>query len=124
MQTAADVLAYARLVAKKADTWIELHNAIFGLDGAATRAFPTESKRTAFADTGEYAEVMRLIDELRDAKGDSEDVAELTTRANGRILVRLPRAIHAALLVEAEAEGVSLNQLILAKVAVQLRALV
>lgn len=43
---------------------------------------------------------------------------------NGKILVRVPKTVHAALLAEAEAEGVSLNQLILSKLSVQLRAAV
>jgi predicted HicB family RNase H-like nuclease len=38
--------------------------------------------------------------------------------------VRLPRTVHAALLVEAEAEGVSLNQLCVAKLVAQLRSVV
>jgi predicted HicB family RNase H-like nuclease len=38
--------------------------------------------------------------------------------------VRIPKSLHAALLAEAEAEGISLNQLCLTKLAVQLRAAV
>ena len=41
--------------------------------------------------------------------------------ASGAISLRLPQALHAALMNEAEQEGVSLNQLCLAKLAVQLR---
>ena len=44
--------------------------------------------------------------------------------ANGAISVRLPRSVHAALLAEAKAEGVSLNQLCLSKLVAQLRAVV
>lgn len=40
--------------------------------------------------------------------------------ANGNISVRLPKSIHAALLKQAAAEGVSLNQLCVAKLAVPL----
>jgi predicted HicB family RNase H-like nuclease len=50
--------------------------------------------------------------------------ARASETANGRILVRVPRSLHAALLSEADAEGVSLNQLIVAKLTVQLRAAV
>lgn len=40
--------------------------------------------------------------------------------ANGNISVRVPKSIHAALLREAAAEGVSLNQLCSAALAVPL----
>ena len=38
--------------------------------------------------------------------------------------IRLPRSVHAALLAEAKAEGVSLNQLCLSKLVAQLRAVI
>ncbi len=40
---------------------------------------------------------------------------------NGKILVCVPKSLHAALSHEAESEGVSLNQLIVAKLSAQLR---
>jgi predicted HicB family RNase H-like nuclease len=49
---------------------------------------------------------------------------DLLANVNGAISVRLPRSVHAALLAEAEAEGVSLNQLCLSKLVAQLRAVV
>ena len=49
-------------------------------------------------------------------------IADIT--ANGAISVRLPRSVHAALLAEAKAEGVSVNQLCAAKLVAQLRAVV
>ena len=39
---------------------------------------------------------------------------------SGKFNVRIPRSLHAALVSEAEAEGVSLNQLVLAKLALHL----
>ena len=53
-----------------------------------------------------------------------KEVRELVSSANGAISVRLPRSVHAALLAEAKAEGVSLNQLCLSKLVAQLRAVV
>jgi predicted HicB family RNase H-like nuclease len=49
---------------------------------------------------------------------------ELLATANGAISIRLPRSVHAALLAEAKAEGVSLNQLCLSKLVAQLRAVI
>ena len=53
-----------------------------------------------------------------------KEVVQLTASANGAISVRLPRSVHAALLAEAKAEGVSLNQLCLSKLVAQLRAVI
>jgi hypothetical protein len=53
-----------------------------------------------------------------------KEFGELLASANGAISVRVPRSVHAALLAEAKAEGVSLNQLCLSKLVAQLRAVV
>jgi predicted HicB family RNase H-like nuclease len=53
-----------------------------------------------------------------------KEVVQLTASANGAISVRLPRSVHAPLLAEAKAEGVSLNQLCLSKLVAQLRAVI
>jgi len=47
-------------------------------------------------------------------------VANGTPKKSGRFVVRLPRSLHAALEREAIAEGVSLNQWIVAKLSVGL----
>jgi predicted HicB family RNase H-like nuclease len=39
---------------------------------------------------------------------------------SGKFVVRVPKFLHAALAAEAEREGVSLNQLVVVKLAVQL----
>ena len=40
---------------------------------------------------------------------------------SGKFNVRVPKSLHAALASEAEAEGVSLNQLVVAKLALRLQ---
>jgi predicted HicB family RNase H-like nuclease len=40
---------------------------------------------------------------------------------SGKFNVRVPKSLHAALAIEAEAEGVSLNQLVVAKLALHLQ---
>jgi hypothetical protein len=111
---------FAQSRAKTAKHWIELHNALFGIGGKISELFPTETERTAFGASDEFKKVTKLIDSLR----DSADTADLAANANGKLLIRVPRSIHAALLAEAEAEGTSVNQLVLAKIAMQLGALV
>jgi HicB family len=119
---ARQVLAFAHQRAATAADWIDLSNALFGLGGKATELFPTESERTAFSRTEEYRRLLALLDTLPQPK--VKGFVEMVASANGAISVRLPRSVHAALLAEAKAEGVSLNQLCVAKLVVQLRAVV
>jgi hypothetical protein len=119
---ARQVLEFAERRAQEVADWVELHNALFGLAGKATEVFPTEAERTAFCRTDEYKRTLALMDRL--PPPPVKDFAELVASANGAISVRLPRTVHAALLAEAQAEGVSLNQLCLSKLVVQLRAVV
>lgn len=119
---ARQLLEFAEQRAQQAADWVELHNALFGLGGKATELLATESERTAFARTNECKRIFALLDNL--PAPAIKDFGALLATANGAISVRLPRSVHAALLAEAKAEGVSLNQLCLSKLVVQLRALV
>lgn len=109
----AKILSAAQNSAKTASRWEDLHNAVFGPDGL-TRALSTPEDRQAFLDSAEGKEVWAMIDRLRSA------AAPTVADASGKLLVRLPKSIHAALIVEAEQEGTSLNQLIVAKLSVSL----
>src|SRR5262249_23610299 len=80
------------------------------------------AERTALSRTPEYRKVLALMDGL--PAPAVKEFGERLSSANGAISVRLPRSVHAALLAEAEAEGVSLNQLCLSKLVAQLRAVV
>jgi hypothetical protein len=119
---ARQVLQFAQQRAAKAADWIELSNALFGLGGKATEMFATESERTAFCRTEEYKRILALMDTLPHPQ--VKGIVDMVANANGAISVRLPRSVHAALLAEAKAEGVSLNQLCVAKLVAQLRAVV
>jgi len=118
---ARQVLEYAEQRAQQATDWVELHNALFGLGGKATELL-TDSERTAFTRTTEYRRILALLDSLPPPA--VKEFGELLASANGAISVRVPRSVHAALLAEAKAEGVSLNQLCLSKLVAQLRAVV
>ncbi len=113
----------ARSLAETCVSWIDMHNALFGLGGICSQLFISEIDRTAFARTPEFTEIHELIGQVRDRCGDPSTLATDLSMANGRILVRVPRSMHAALLAEATAEGVSLNQLCAAKLSLQLRAI-
>jgi hypothetical protein len=116
------VLAFAEQQGGETANWLELSNALFGPGGKATVAFPSERERTAFCKTAEYKRILAVMDRL--PAPPVKEVVQLTASANGAISVRLPRSVHAALLAEAKAEGVSLNQLCLSKLVAQLRAVI
>jgi predicted HicB family RNase H-like nuclease len=112
---AQQALEFARCKAKECESWIEFGNAMFGIGGKFGELFSTESERAQFLRTEEYAEIAKLMDEF-----DGPTFADYS----GHFMVRGPRSLHAALVKEAEAEGVSLNQLCISKLALQLRAIV
>jgi hypothetical protein len=119
-ERAQRVLAAAEAAAKRDDaTWGDVHNAAFGIGAVGARLFPTQADRTAFSQTREFAAIWALIEKLQ---GDGDSFASRLASAGGYLSVRIPKSLHAALLAEADEEGVSLNQLCAAKLALQLRA--
>jgi hypothetical protein len=98
-------------------TWVEANNAIYGRGGPFVRLFPTKADRTAFAGMEERRRIDELIDSLPDPP-----VGPQRREYSGKFNVRIPKSLHAALASEADAEGVSLNQLVLAKLALHLKS--
>jgi hypothetical protein len=119
---AREVLAFAEQRSGATADSAELFNALFSPSGKATLAFKNAAERTAFSKTDEYKRILALLDRL--PAPPVKEMIDLTASANGAISVRLPRSVHSALLAEAKAEGVSLNQLCLSKLVAQLRAVV
>lgn len=121
MKNANRILEQARGVARSAETWADLSNALFDpINGLITRAYPTRAERKAFLKTEQYKKIRELLSQAIDTHGLVEGA---TPKKSGRFVVRLPRSLHAALEREAETEGVSLNQLVVAKLAAQLHTL-
>ena len=116
------ILESARTVAASVESWADLSNALFNpVDGLLVKAYPTREEREAFLKTKEY----EAIRKLREAAIDKTGLVEgATPKKSGRFLVRLPKTLHAALEREAAEEGVSLNQLVVTKLAVQMSQLV
>jgi hypothetical protein len=98
-------------------TWVEANNAVYGPGGPFVRLFPSAKDRTAFAKT----DVSRRIDELIDGLPEPP-IGPQRRDYSGKFNVRVPKTLHAALASEAEAEGVSLNQLVVAKLAMHLQS--
>jgi HicB family len=113
---AQELLARARKLAETSGvTWVEANNAIYGPGGPFVRLFPSARDRVAFAKTKESRQIDRLIDSLPEPA-----VGPQRREYSGKFNVRVPKSLHAALASEAEAEGVSLNQLVVAKLALHL----
>ncbi|OAI52321.1 hypothetical protein AYO44_04745 [Planctomycetaceae bacterium SCGC AG-212-F19] len=122
MKKATLVLEEAKALAKSAQTWADLSNALFDpFTGLLTRTFPTRAEREKFLRTDEYRAIRGLLRKATEASGL---VKGATPSKSGRFVVRLPQSLHAALEREAREEGVSLNQLVVAKLAAQLRAVI
>jgi HicB family len=97
-------------------TWVDANNAVYAPGGPFGRLFPTEDERTAFENSKEGKKIDELIGGLPEPP-----VRPWPKEYSGKFNVRIPRSLHAALVCEAEAEGVSLNQLVLAKLALHLQ---
>ena len=114
---AQDLLTRARELAQTSGlTWVEANNALYGPGGPFARLFPSAKDRLSFAKTKESRQIDRLIDNLPEPP-----VGPQRREYSGKFNVRVPKSLHAALAGEAEAEGVSLNQLVAAKLALHLQ---
>jgi predicted HicB family RNase H-like nuclease len=114
---AQELLTRARQLAEVAGlTWVEANNAIYGPGGPFARLFANAKDRVAFAKTRESRQIDRLIDSLPEPT-----VGPQQREYSGKFNVRVPKSLHAALASEAEVEGVSLNQLVVAKLALHLQ---
>ena len=119
------VLDEARRLHRRGVSSTEFWNALCGIDGQLSRLFPTQSERVAFSKTPEWKKFHELWQELQEVDKQSDRVfATSTSSANGTVILRLPKSIHAALIREAEHEGTSLNQLCVAKLSAQLSEVV
>ena len=116
------ILDSAKDVASSVANWADLSNALFNpVDGLITKAYPTREEREAFMQTKEYRAIRELLQSAMDRSGLVDGA---TPQKSGRFVVRLPKTLHAALEREAREEGVSLNQLVVTKLAVQMSQLV
>jgi hypothetical protein len=113
-----ELLKAAQREADHVTTWADLSNFLFDPDdGLITKAYPVGPERSKFMKSQEYKEIRRLMDQVEDRTGLVEGA---TPKKSGKFVVRLPRSLHAALEAEAEREGVSLNQLVVAKLSMQM----
>jgi hypothetical protein len=114
---AEQLLTLARKLAETPGlTWVEANNAVYGPGGPFARLFPSPADRVAFSKTPASRQIDAIIDSLPEPP-----VGPQRREYSGKFNVRVPKSLHAALAGEAAAEGVSLNQLVVAKLALHLQ---
>jgi predicted HicB family RNase H-like nuclease len=115
------IVRQADELAQAAQSWADLSNALFNpVNGLITTAFPTLAEREEFIKTEQYKKIRQMLSNAIDTHGLVEGA---TPRKSGKFVLRLPQSLHIALEREAKREGVSLNQLVVAKLAAQLDTL-
>ncbi len=108
------LLFQAQQEAAKVETWADFSNFLFDQEeGILAKAFPKRKDHEAFIKTTEYKQIHQLLQDVRERTGLI--AGSTPKKKSGRFVVRLPQSLHTALVQEADAEGVSLNQLIVAK---------
>jgi len=113
-----EILDNATDIASAVTNWADLSNALFDPErGLLTRAYPRPEQRQAFMKTEEYRAIRELLRSTMERTGLVDGAKP---QKSGRFVVRLPKTLHYALEQEAAQEGVSLNQLVVTKLAVQL----
>lgn len=121
MASYSNILSRAKKAVSEATTWADASNALFDpLHGIFAGAFRSVEERRAFIKSDEYRKIREMLDEVTVRTGL---VSGATPKKSGKFLVRVPRSMHVALDREAKSEGVSLNQLVMAKLAIQLETL-
>lgn len=114
-----DLLKKAEELAPTAECWADFSNALFDpITGLVSQSLPTEDEREAFTRSAAWKQINHLMDEVVKRTGL---IAGATPKRSGKFVVRLPVSLHESLAQEAQREGVSLNQLVVAKLSVPLQ---
>ena len=114
----ARILSHARRLATRVESWADFANELFDPEhGVVARMIPDRKDRQAFLNTPEFREIDRILDQMMERFGVADGA---TPKKSGKFVVRLPRTLHFALEREAAHEGVSLNQLVVAKLSLSL----
>ena len=114
-----ELVSFAEKLRDAGFNWVQANNALYGPGGKYTELFVAAGDRTKFS--GSPAD-KRLTAILESLPASTEPVS--TASASGKLNVRMPKSVHAALASEAVREGVSLNHLIVSKLSLQLQAAV
>ncbi|MGC4005748.1 MAG: toxin-antitoxin system HicB family antitoxin [Pirellulales bacterium] len=118
-----DALAVAKRIVGKAKNWIDAQNALYGPQGELTKRFDNVELRRSWSKSTQSESVRKLLADLEKKAGTplAPSSKDKPSEFSGKFNVRIPATLHEALASEADREGVSLNQLVVAKLAVSLR---
>ena len=108
-----ELLKHTQSIVESGANFNEVWNAVFGIGARYSQLFPTKAERDAI-------DAMATLKKIRAIIANVPRPAGPVSEKSGQLLLRLPKSLHQALADEADAEGVSLNQLLLSKIAVQL----
>lgn len=113
------ILKQAQQLAAAMPSWADFSNALFNpQDGIVIKAFPSSFERQTFLDSKQYEAINELLLSLMKKFGTQ---AGAKPQKSGKLVVRMPASLHEFLTLEAKAERVSLNQLMISKLALPLR---
>jgi hypothetical protein len=113
------VLEQARQLAERVNSWADFSAGLFDCSsGLVPQTFPDEMERQVFFDSEQYAEINQILMDLMKKFGVVNGATP--KEKSGRFVVRVPKTVHQNLEAEAKAEGVSLNQLAVAKLSMPL----
>lgn len=104
-----ELLRQAVLCFDQAPTWERFFRMVLGVDGIVQETLELPELVREFETTDEYSLVLGMVNQLRE-RGDGG--ARQTTRV---ITVRLPAAMHLALMAEAHDRQTSMNKLCVTK---------
>lgn len=110
MSKYSQALEAARKEFEKKPNWIDFKNMFFSQDSPYIPK--TKEERKEYINSPEYKEIRALCEQLEEEQLDVDK-----PQYSGRILVRVGPSLHKSLMEEAAEEEMSLNQLILAKLA-------
>ncbi|MEO1616985.1 MAG: hypothetical protein AAFV88_14105 [Planctomycetota bacterium] len=111
-------IAVDAMQAEQADSygcgsWVQFYRSIFGRDGSLARHLQPGQRRD-YQTGGDYAELHERLAHLRSV--DNRKLASAETV--DMITIRVPRSMHDALIDEAKAAGVSMQNLCITKLVV------
>jgi site-specific DNA-methyltransferase (adenine-specific) len=113
------ILEQAQILAKNVKSWADFSAAIFDQrTGLVAKTFEAPMEREAFLDSEQYEKVNQILLNLMKRFGVKGGAAP---SKSGRFVVRVPKTLHSVLEIEARREGVSLNQLAVAKLSMPLQ---
>jgi site-specific DNA-methyltransferase (adenine-specific) len=116
---ANQIVEKARELARQSESWADFSNLLSDPEeGLIAKTYPKVRERQAFFSSPQYEEINQILLGVIQRCGL---VQGAVPKKSGKFVVRVPKSVHQALEIEANQEGVSLNQLASSKLAVSLK---